>query len=114
MATTQIKSNRNIKKLPVFEDEKDLLIFLERSLTDNLKQFIKISISTLIKSEMEQIRTELQQNGQAIPAFNGSYSRQLVSPFSKISDVPIPRFRSGFGDTPPATLSGFEDEKNRT
>ncbi len=45
MSTTQINSNKRIKKLPVFEDEKDLLSFLERSLTDNLKQFIRVSVS---------------------------------------------------------------------
>jgi len=42
MNTTHYKSNRNIKKLPVFNDEKDLLSFLERSLTDNLKQFTDV------------------------------------------------------------------------
>jgi hypothetical protein len=55
MTTTQKQSIRKIKKLPIFEDEKDLLIFLERSLTDTLKQFIRVSISTLVRAEMEQI-----------------------------------------------------------
>ncbi|MCA9348103.1 hypothetical protein KC867_01690, partial [Candidatus Saccharibacteria bacterium] len=63
MTTTQKYSNKRIKKLPVFDDEKDLLQFLERSLTDNLKQFIRVSISSLVKAEMEQMRTELQQSG---------------------------------------------------
>jgi hypothetical protein len=49
MPTTQNNSIKSIKKLPVFDDEKDLLQFLERSLTDNLKQFIRVSISTLVK-----------------------------------------------------------------
>ena len=110
MSTTQNNSIRSIKKLPVFEDEKDLLQFLERSLTDNLKQFIRVSISSLVKAEMKQIRSELQDQ----PYFNGHYNRQLVSPFGKIEDIPIPRFRDGFGDTPPTTLAGFEDEKSRT
>lgn len=114
MYTTQKYSNKTIKKLPVFEDEKELLSFLERSLTDNLKQFIRVSIQTLVKAEMQQIRNELQQAGQAAPVFNGSYGRQLISPFGKIDDVPIPRFRDGFGDTPPTALAGFEDEKSRT
>src|SRR5579884_3629981 len=114
MSTTQKHSSRTIKKLPVFEDEKDLLQFLERSLTDNLKQFIRVSIQTLVKTEMQQIRDELQQAGQVTPAFNGSYGRQLISPFGRIEDVPIPRFRDGFGDTPPTVLAGFEDEKSRT
>jgi len=110
MLTTQKHSNKTIKKLPVFEDEKDLLQFLERSLTDNLKQFIRVSITTLVKAEMEQIRSELQDSRP----FNGHYSRQLVSPFGKVEDIPIPRFRDGFGDYPPTTLAGFEDEKSRT
>jgi transposase-like protein len=115
MATTQIKSIRTIKKLPVFDDDKDLLAFLERSLTDNLKQFIRHSITTLVKAEMEQVRSELQQSQtNAPPAFNGYYHRQLVSPFGKVEDVPIPRFRDGFGEWPPTMLDGFDDEKSRT
>ena len=110
MSTTQINSNKRIKKLPVFEDEKDLLSFLERSLTDNVKQFIRVSVSAMVKAEMEQIRSNLPDQTY----FNGYYNRQLVSPFGRIEDVPIPRFRNGFGDTPPTTLSGFEDEKSRT
>lgn len=115
MATTQIKSIRTIKKLPVFDDDKDLLAFLERSLTDNLKQFIRHSITTLVKAEMEQVRSELQQSQtSSAPAFNGYYHRQLVSPFGKVEDVPIPRFRDGFGEQAPSTLDGFDDEKSRT
>lgn len=37
-----------------------------------------------------------------------------MSPFGKIEDIPIPRFRDGFGDYPPSTLNGFEEEKART
>lgn len=110
MLTTQKHSNKTIRKLPIFEDEKDLLQFLERSLTDNLKQFIRVSISTLVKAELEQLRNELQDSR----TFNGYYHRQLVSPFGKVEDIPIPRFRDGFGDNPPTTLSGFDDEKSRT
>lgn len=110
MPTTQNNSIKSIKKLPVFDDEKDLLQFLERSLTDNLKQFIRVSISTLVKAEMEQIRSELQQQ----PHFNGYYSRQLVSPFGKVENIPIPRFRDGFGENSPTVLNSFEDEKDRT
>ena len=107
---TQNNSIRRIKKLPVFEDEKDLLVFLERSLTDNLKQFIKVSITSLVKAEMEQIREDLQSQSH----FNGYYNRQLVSPFGKIEDIPIPRFRDGFQDNQPTILSSFEDERSRT
>lgn len=114
MTTTQNKFNRKIKKLPVFDDQKELLQFLEKSLTDNLKQFIKASITMMVKAEMEQIRSDLRQSSQTPPSFNGTYARHLVSPFGKIEDIPIPRFRQGFGDTPPQVLAGFEDEKSRT
>ena len=107
---TQIHSNKTIKKLPVFDDQKDLLQFLERSLTDNLKQFIRVSISSLVKAEMEQIRNEMQDQ----PHFNGYYDRNLISPFGKIESVPIPRFRGGFQDNQPTVLNSFEDEKDRT
>lgn len=110
MSTTHINSNKTIKKLPVFEDEKDLLQFLERSLTDNLKQFIRVSISTLVKAEMEQIRNSMTEPTY----FNGYYNRQLVSPFGKVEAIPIPRFRDGFGGNPPTVLSSFEEEKART
>ena len=110
MLATQSHATKTIKKLPVFEDEKDLMQFLERSLTDNLKQFIRVSISTLVKAEMEQIRSSLQDQ----PSFNGYYHRNLVSPFGKVQDIPIPRFRDGFGGQPPTVLSSFEDEKDRT
>ncbi len=112
MLTTHNKSIKQIKKLPVFDDEKDLLNFLERSLTDNLKQFIRVSISTLVKAEMEQIRSSLQTDSQS--HFNGYYNRRLVSPFGKIENVPIPRFRNGFGKTVPTVLNSFDDEKDRT
>lgn len=116
MLATQKQSNRKIKKLPVFEHEKDLLSFLERSLTDNLKQFIRVSISTLVRAEMEQIREELRSSShQSVPSFNGTYDRQLVSPFGKVEAIPIPRFREGFTATSaPQTLGRFEDEKSRT
>ncbi len=107
---TQIHSNKTIKKLPVFDDQKDLLQFLERSLTDNLKQFIRVSISSLVKAEMEQIRNEMQDQ----PHFNGYYDRNLISPFGKIESVSIPRFRGGFQDNQPTVLNSFEDEKDRT
>lgn len=110
MVTTRNNSIKQIKRLPIFDDDKDLLQFLERSLTDNLKQFIRVSISTLIKAEMEQIRSGLQDQ----PHFNGYYNRQLISPFGRVENVPIPRFRGGFGDGVPTVLNSFEDEKERT
>jgi putative transposase len=62
----------------------------------------------------QQIRDSLSQSSQASLSFNGTYGRQLISPFGKIEDVPIPRFREGFDAAPPQTLSRFDDEKSRT
>src|ERR1700758_639424 len=97
MPTTQIKSNRTVKKMPLFDDDKELSSYLERSLTDNLKHFIRHSVTTLVKAEMEQLRAELQEASGSFPAFNGYYGRHLTSPFGRVEDIPIPRFRGGFG-----------------
>jgi putative transposase len=117
MSTTQTKSTRTIKKLPVFDDDRDLSLYLERSLTDNLKHFIRHSVTTLVKAEMEQLRTELQQASGSMPSFNGYYTRHLTSPFGRVESIPIPRFREGFGadgELMPTTLDGFANEQART
>lgn len=61
---------------------------------------------------MEQIRSNLQSQSQL--HFNGYYNRQLVSPFGRVENIPIPRFRDGFGDNAPTVLDSFDDEKSRT
>ena len=111
MYATQTKPNKNNnKKLPVFADDQDLKHFLERNLEDSLKQLIKVSVTTMVKNEMESLRSELPHP----PSFNGHYSRHLTSPYGRIEDVPIPRFRQGFGvDTTPQTLGVFENEQQR-
>ena len=116
MLTTQTKSIKKIKKMPIFNDEKELSLFLEKSLTDNLKYFIRHSITTLVKAEMEQIREELMDKASTAnaPSFNGYYNRDLVSPYGKVENIPIPRFRDGFGNESPSMLNGFEDERSRT
>lgn len=117
MATTQTKSNRTVRKLPVFDDDRELSLYLERSLTDNLKHFIRHSVTTLVKAEMEQLRAELQEASGTTPAFNGYYNRHLTSPFGRVESIPIPRFREGFGrhgELTPTTLDGFSDEQART
>jgi len=121
MSTIQTKSNRKVKRMPVFNDDKELSSFLEKSLTDNLKHFIRHSITTLVKAEMEQIREDLKDKPNSgpssnNPSFNGYYNRHLTSPFGRVEDIPIPRFRDGFGDKDelsPTSLAGFEDEKSR-
>lgn len=115
MYTTQQNSNKshaNTKpaKLPVFNSDNDLQAFLQRNLEDSLKQLIRVSVTTMVRTELESLRAELP----VPPAFNGHYARQLTSPYGRIEDVPIPRFRSGFGpDTMPQTLGVFETEQQR-
>lgn len=115
MYTTQKQSNknntnRNPAKLPVFADDQELRQFLERNMEDSLKQLIKVSVTTMVRAELETLRSELPEP----PAFNGHYARQLTSPFGRIEDVPIPRFRDGFGpNARPQTLSVFEAERQR-
>jgi transposase-like protein len=114
MYTTQTKNNKNSKtklaKLPIFESDRDLQQFLERNLQDSLKQLIRVSVTSLVKTELESLRSELP----APPSLNGYYNRQLTSPYGRIEDVPIPRLREGFGpDTTPQTLGIFETEQER-
>ncbi len=115
MYTTQQKFNKNttnpkLAKLPVFNSDGDLQQFLQRNLEDSLKQLIRVSVTTMVKSELESLRAELP----APPAFNGYYPRQLTSPFGRIEDVPVPRFRLGFSsDCQPQTLGVFETEQQR-
>ena len=97
-------------KLPVFQDDQDLQRFLERNLEDSLKQLIRVSVTTMVRAELETLRRELPSP----PAFNGYYPRQLTSPYGRIENVPIPRFRDGFNaDTTPQTLTVFETEQQR-
>lgn len=104
------KTNRKPAKLPIFNDESDLQRFLERNLEDSLKQLIKVSVTAMVRAELETLRSELPLQ----PSFNGYYPRQLTSPYGRIDDVPIPRLRDGFTpDTTPQTLQVFDAEQQR-
>lgn len=111
MYSTQSKNNKSKPaKLPIFGDDRELTQFLEHNLHDSLKQLIRVSVTSLVRAELETLRQELPWR----PAFNGYYHRQLTSPYGRIEDVPIPRFRDGFGpDTTPQTLGVFETEQER-
>jgi putative transposase len=111
MYTTHLKStNKKPAKLPIFNDESDLQRFLERNLEDSLKQLIRVSVTAMVRAELESLRSELPSP----PSFNGYYPRQLTSPYGRIEDVPIPRFRDGFDpDTMPQTLQVFDTEQQR-
>lgn len=77
------------KSVPVFNSDKELSQFLEHNLTETLKQAIRVTVNIMIKEEMKQLRTDLEEK----LSFNGSYSRHLTSPMGKIPNIPVPRFR---------------------
>lgn len=83
-------NNSKIARLPVFAEEKELQKFLETNFTESLKQLIKVTVKTMVKAEMEELRKGFADK----PYFNGYYDRNMVSSFGKIDDIPVPRFRS--------------------
>jgi putative transposase len=111
MYSTQSKNSKNNPaKLPIFGNDRELAQYLEHNLQDSLKQLIRVSVTSLVRAELETLRSELPWK----PAFNGYYNRQLTSPYGRIEDVPVPRLREGFGpDTTPQTLGVFETEQQR-
>lgn len=100
-----------IKKLPVFDEEKDLQKFLETNFTESLKQMIRVTVKTMVKEEMNSIREEFEDERKCY--FNGSYPRNMVSSFGLIEDVPVPRFREGIEGMKLNSLSVFESEQQR-
>jgi len=107
MYPTQVNSNRKkVKKLPVFEDEKNLAKFLETNFTESLKQMIKMLIKTMVKEEMETFRKEFEEKLY----FNGHYERNMISTFGKVEGIPIPRFRQTPDNLNLSSLNVFEGE----
>lgn len=103
------KSRSKIKKLPTFEEEKDLQKFLETNFTESLKQMIKVLVKTMVKSEMDEFRKQFEDKIY----FNGYYGRNMTSTFGKIKDVPVPRFRQQVDDLNLKTMNVFNDEKGK-
>lgn len=98
------------KSVPVFNSDKELSQYLEHNLTETLKQAIRVTVNMMIKEEMKQIRTDLEEK----LSFNGSYSRHLTSPMGRIPNISVPRFR----ELPHEQLKlhstqVFEQEKDR-
>lgn len=113
MFPTQDNCNKvnKIKKLPVFDEEKDLQKFLETNFTESLKQMIRVSVKVMVKEEMETMRGEFENERKCY--FNGSYPRNMVSSFGMIEDVPVPRFRESIEGMKLNSLSVFESEQQR-
>jgi len=108
MAPTHTQSSK-IKRLPVFEDDRDLQRFLETNFTDSLKQMIKVTVKTMVKAEMEIFRSEFSEK----LSFNGSYGRNMLSTWGRIEDIPIPRFRESVPDLSLKSTGVFEEEKHK-
>lgn len=108
MVPTHRQSNK-IKRLPVFEDDRDLQRFLETTFTDSLKQVIRITVKTMVKAEMELFRADFKEK----LSFNGSYGRNLTSTWGRIEDIPIPRFREPVSDLPLRSTGVFEEEREK-
>ena len=109
----QTNSNFNtkskIRKFPVFDDDKTLADFLSKNFTESLKQLIKITVKTMIKTEMETFRSEFNEKLY----FNGTYPRNMTSTFGKIEKIPVPRFRENPNDFNPNTLNVFNQEQDK-
>ncbi|MDE1871806.1 MAG: IS256 family transposase [Patescibacteria group bacterium] len=108
MAPTQSQSSK-IKRLPVFEDDRELQKFLEISFTDSLKQMIRVTVKTMVKAEMESFRAEFHEK----LSFNGTYGRNLTSTWGRIDDVPIPRFRESVPELSLKATGVFDEEKEK-
>ena len=96
-------------KLPVFENDRDLQKYLETSFTESLRQLIKVTVSTMIKTEMEQFRQEFNEKLQ----FNGNYDRNFVSTFGEIKGVPVPRFRQSVEGMELKSMEVFDQERGK-
>jgi transposase-like protein len=65
----------------------------------------------LIKEEMKSYKREMSQVVESLQ-FNGYYHRQLESPFGRIEDIPVARFRQAT-DYEPRALGVFEQQKEQ-
>ena len=106
--TTQINHTK-ISRLPVFTEEKELTKFLETNFTESLKNMIKLTVKTMIKTEMESFRKEFSDKLY----FNGYYGRNMTSTFGRIEDIPVPRFRQSPNSMALQTTGVFAEEQHK-
>ena len=97
------------KKLPVFDNDKELQAFMAGNLLESLKQMIRSTVNIIIREEMDKFRSEVDDKFY----FNGSYNRQMISTLGKVDNVPIPRFRNNSNGFVPNSLSVFDSEQER-
>lgn len=104
------RKNNNIT-LP-FGSETELKKHLETSLTESLKQLIRVTVNMIVKEEMTSYRREMQEVLGKV-YFNGSYGRDLVAPMGMIKDVPIPRFRTNVPGWEPPSMGIFPEQQEQ-
>ena len=98
------------KKYPVFNSEKELADFMLNNLADSLKQSIKLTVTIMVKQEMENLREEVKEH----LSFNGYYGRNMLSTLGKIEGIQIPRWRESFGTSQNLnSLSVFDSQKQQ-
>jgi putative transposase len=97
------------KKLPIFDNEKELANFMANNFLESLKQMIRSTVNIIVREEMDKFRQEVDDKIY----FNGSYSRQMMSTLGKIDNVPVPRFRQKQTDFTPQSLSVFDSQQER-
>lgn len=111
MFPTQDNGNKrsSIKKLPMFSAERDLQKFLEVNFTESLKQMIRATVQIMVKEEMNSYRKDFDEKLH----FNGNYTRNMLSSFGRVENIPIPRFRQDVSGFEPRTLDVFNQEKEK-
>lgn len=97
------------KKLPVFDNDRELQNFMASNFLESLKQMIRSTVNIIIREEMDKFRSEINDKIY----FNGSYNRQMISTLGKVDNVPIPRFRNNTSGFVPNSLSIFDSEQER-
>ncbi len=106
---TQNNVTKN-SRLQVFDSDGQLTKFLETNFTESLKQMIRVVVKVMIKSEMDELRSQVDEKLQ----FNGNYYRNMISTYGKVDDIPVPRFRQnpevGFK---PNSLGVFDAEQDK-
>lgn len=109
MKPTHLVNDTKRGKLPVFGNDNELQKFLETNFTESLKQMIKVTVNTLVKTEMEEFRKQVDERLQ----FNGTYGRNMRGTFGMVEDIPIPRFRQGMPEGGLQSLGVFDQEEHK-
>ena len=116
MIPTQINGTRkNVRRLPMFDDDYQLEKFLTENFTESLKQMIKVVVKTMVKTEMETFRGQFEEKLNEKLHFNGYYDRNMIYYWGRVDDIPVPRFRRNNQELNfnPRSLDVFDEEKQR-